>query len=161
MKVLLSFIVFLFAIGVSLANQPASKHSKSTTPYATVMQKTFVFNPRTKSWAAYLNGRKINGGVANGGKSGYRTPSGVFRVYGKQGPSYRSSRYPIHRNGTRGGAPMPYAMHFTVAGHAIHGSPQISNQNSSHGCIRVTTSAARWLNQNFITIGTKVVVYPY
>ena len=124
------------------------------------VQKVFVFDPKTKTWAAYENGRKIKSGVANGGKPGYKTPTGVFYVYNKAGANHVSSKYPVNSNGTRGGAPMPYAMHFTKAGHAIHGSPQISNQNSSHGCIRVKTDAARWL-QNFITPGTKIIVYPY
>lgn len=125
------------------------------------VEKVFVFSPHNKYWAAYINGKKIRDGVANGGKPGYRTPTGVFYVMSKKGVHYVSSRYPINANGTRGGAFMPYAMHFTKNGHAIHGSPEISNQNSSHGCIRVKTAAAKWLSESFITHGTKVVVYPY
>ncbi len=55
---------------------------------------------------------------------------------------------------------MPYCMFFT-GNYAIHGSPRISNRNGSHGCIRVTTTAARWLSQHFLRHGTRVVVLPY
>jgi len=135
------------------------KPSKNITQHK--VEKVFVFSPRTKYWAAYENGHKIRSGVANGGKPGYQTPAGTFRVIDKKGPTYLSTRYPINPDGTRGGAMMPYAMHFTRAGHAIHGSPEISNQNSSHGCIRVKSDAARWLNQSFMARGTKVIVYSY
>ena len=33
--------------------------------------------------------------------------------------------------------------------------------NVSHGCIRVLPSAAKWLNEQFITIGTQVIVLSY
>lgn len=126
--------------------------------YPTNGQKTFVFNPRDKEWAAYdAQGYRVSYGVANGGMNGYRTPAGTYYVYNKAGPNHVSSKYPA----PNGGAPMPYAMHFTKSGHAIHGSPYISNTNGSHGCIRVKTSAAAWLSKNFITNGTKVVVQSY
>lgn len=130
--------------------------------YHTGGKKTFVFSPRNKEWAAYsAHGVKVAGGIANGGKPGYHTPAGKFRIIRKSGPEYVSSKYPRRSNGINGGAPMPYAMHFTSVGHAIHGSPQISTYNGSHGCIRVKTDAAQWLSQYFITPGTRVVVKPY
>lgn len=139
-----------------LAGMPAKISSQGN--------KTFVFDPRRLKWGAYnANGQLIRSGRASGGK-GYcsdvkrrcRTPIGHFRVYSK-GPSHcRSSKYPLGR----GGAPMPHCMFFH-RGYAIHGSPNVPGYNASHGCIRVLPSAARWLHQNFISHGTRVIVRPY
>jgi len=124
----------------------------------------FVFSPRSLQWKAVNSkGKVVRTGRASGGR-GYcpdikrscRTPSGTYSVISKNGPGCRSSRYPVGK----GGAPMPYCMFFSRY-YAIHGSPDVPNRNASHGCIRVPTSDARWLNQNFIQIGTKVVVKPY
>lgn len=125
---------------------------------------TFVFSPRTLNFKAINdNGRVVRTGRASGGK-GYcrdigrscRTPSGSFRIISKGGAGCRSSRYPVGR----GGAPMPYCMFFSRY-YAIHGSPDVPNYNASHGCIRVRPSDARWLSNNFIRIGTKVIVRSY
>ncbi|HLB56492.1 MAG TPA: L,D-transpeptidase [Coxiellaceae bacterium] len=154
----------LLSFSISALAQSNQSYSKqySKNPSAQVKaEKVFIFDPRTKKWAAYQNGKKVGSGPANGGKPGYHTPRGTFHIYSKKGPNHVSSKYPVYSNGSRGGAKMPYAMHFTKAGHAIHGSPTISNQNSSHGCIRVKTSAAKWLNESFMTRNTKVIVYPY
>lgn len=127
-------------------------------------EKVFIFSPKHLRWAAYdRHGNLVNEGKANGGSHWCRdvgrpcrTPRGVFRVHTKGSSYCRSSKYPR----PRGGAPMPYCMYFK-GGYAIHGSPQIGNRNSSHGCIRVKTDKARWLSENFITKGTKVIVWSY
>ena len=124
----------------------------------------FVFNPRSLQWKAInANGKVVRTGHGSGGR-GYcpdirrscRTPTGTYSVISKSGPSCRSTRYPVGR----GGAPMPYCMFFSKY-YAIHGSPDVPHRNASHGCIRVVPSDARWLNQNFVHVGTKVVVKPY
>jgi lipoprotein-anchoring transpeptidase ErfK/SrfK len=127
-------------------------------------EKKFIFSPRLRMWAAYdAGGKRVAYGIANGGSHycgdlgrACRTPIGSFRVHSKGGPECVSSRFPL----PHGGAAMPYCMHFR-GGYAIHGSPQISNVNGSHGCVRVKTEAARWLSSNFMQHGTKVVVLPY
>lgn len=127
-------------------------------------EKVFVFSPRLKRWAIYApNGSRIAWGPANGGAGwcadvgrSCRSPVGHHRVYSKGSASCVSSKFPVGR----GGAPMPYCMFFR-GGYAIHGSPYISNRNGSHGCIRVTTAAARWLHQNFLSHGTRVIVLSY
>lgn len=124
----------------------------------------FVFSPRMRQWAAYdASGYRVKWGFANGGAEycndvgrRCRTPGGSYRIMSKGSSSCKSSKYPK----PRGGAPMPYCMFFRSA-YAIHGSPRISNNNGSHGCIRVTTSAAKWLSENFLRIGTPVKVLPY
>lgn len=126
--------------------------------------RTFIFSPRAKAWGAYSpSGRLVGYGRASGGANwcrdigrSCRTPRGTFRVMRKGSPSCRSSRYPL----PRGGARMPYCMFYSKY-YAIHGSYNVPNYNASHGCIRVTPKAARWLSNNFITIGTKVVVTSY
>jgi hypothetical protein len=127
-------------------------------------ERAFIFSPKLQRWAAYDEyGYKVAGGIANGGadfceelNEPCRTPVGKFRVTRKKGVECESSQFPVGE----GGAAMPYCMFFK-AGNAIHGSPQISTENSSHGCIRVLTGAAQWLNHNFLDIGTRVITLPY
>lgn len=133
-------------------------------PAAAFAEKVFVFDPSQHKWFAYENGQLIRSGVASGGSNYCRdirrrchTPVGTFRVRDKGGPGCKSTIYPLGR----GGAPMPYCMHFTSY-YAIHGSYEVvPGKNVSHGCIRIYPEAARWLSQNFINVGTKVIVKPY
>jgi lipoprotein-anchoring transpeptidase ErfK/SrfK len=150
------------AIADSNVSNSASTLSINYLNYAS--NKEFVFSPKSLRWKAInSNGKVIRTGRASGGR-GYcpdvkrscRTPTGSYRVIGKRGASCRSSRYPVGK----GGAPMPYCMFFSKY-YAIHGSSDVPNRNASHGCIRVLPSDARWLHQNFIDVGTKVVVKPY
>jgi len=127
-------------------------------------ERVFFFSPRFRAWAAYgSDGKRVGYGRANGGANWCadagrpcRTPLGKFRVQSKGSPACKSRSYPR----PRGGAPMPYCMFFLSA-YAIHGSPYISTNNSSHGCIRVQNKAARWLSNEFMRIGTRVVVLSY
>lgn len=161
----MKFVVAIVLVSFALLVADQAQAGSLPRYYPTHGQKTFVFSPKDREWAAYdAEGYRVSEGIANGGKPGHQTPAGTYTVYDRQGSDYKSSRYPTaaeNGNGVAGGAPMPYAMHFTKAGHAIHGSAYISNVNGSHGCIRVKTSAAYWLNKNFITPGTKVVVQSY
>lgn len=131
--------------------------------YQQFASKTFVYNPRSLKWTATHNGKVVRAGRASGGrhycpdvKRACRTPSGSYSVLSKGGPGCKSSRYPVGK----GGAPMPHCMFFSK-NYAIHGSPDVPNHNASHGCIRVKPSEARWLNRNFLDIGSKVVVKSY
>lgn len=128
------------------------------------VNNTFVFNPRSHSWKAInASGKVVRTGRASGGKNycpdihrTCRTPSGTYSVISKGGAGCKSSRYPVGK----GGAPMPYCMFFSRY-YAVHGSYDVPNYNASHGCVRVTPSDARWLSNNFMHVGTKVVVKPY
>ncbi len=124
--------------------------------------KLFIFDPGALRWFAYYNGSLVNSGPASGGRHycpdirrGCKTPVGSFRITSKGGPDCRSSKYPVGR----GNAPMPWCMFFH-RGYAIHGGP-VRPYNASHGCIRVLPPHARWLSQNFLSPGTKVIVRPY
>lgn len=128
-------------------------------------KKVFIFDPKATAWAAYdRDGNRVKTGRASGGKDfcedvgrPCRTVTGTFRVYREQGENCKSSKYPIETNG---GAKMPYCMHFS-GGYSIHGAYDVPNYNASHGCIRVLPSAAKWLNEDFIDVGTTVIVKPY
>ena len=128
-------------------------------------RKVFVFDPKATAWAAYdAKGNRVKTGSASGGKAfcedvgrPCRTVTGRFKVYSKKGAECKSSKYPLETNG---GAKMPYCMHFH-GGYSIHGAYEVPNYNASHGCIRVLPSAAKWLNENFVDVGTTVVVKSY
>lgn len=112
------------------------------------------------AWGAYEGGSLVNWGPISGGrnycpdvKRGCKTVTGSYTFYNKQGPGCISSKFPL----PRGGAPMPYCMHF-YKGFALHGSPTVPGYNASHGCVRLFTEDARWLNQDFINVGTTRVI---
>jgi len=127
--------------------------------------KEFIFDPKASVWAAYdANGVLVMTGSGSGGKDfcedvgkPCRTVTGSFHVYNKRGLECKSGEYPVE---TEGGAKMPYCMYF-YRGFTIHAAYEVPEYNSSHGCIRVLPSAAKWLNEQFITIGTHVTVLSY
>ena len=128
-------------------------------------EKIFIFDPKVAAWAAYDQyGNRVMTGSGSGGKDycedvhkPCRTVTGVFRVYNKRGANCLSGEYPVE---TEGGAKMPYCMYF-FQGYTIHAGYEVPNYNTSHGCIRVLPSAAKWLNEKFITRGTPVIVLSY
>lgn len=127
-------------------------------------EKMFVFDPNAGAWAAYdQSGARVKVGRASGGKDfcpdtggECRTASGTFRVQVKKGADCVSKTFPVGE----GGASMPHCMFFHK-GFAVHGSAFVPDQPSSHGCVRVLPSAAQWLHDDFMDVGTKVVVKPY
>jgi len=128
-------------------------------------RKVFIFDPKATAWGAYdAQGNLVKTGAASGGKSycedvgrPCKTVTGTYSVYSKKGEDCKSGKYPIE---TGGGARMPYCMHFHK-GYSIHAAYEVPNYNASHGCVRVLPSAAKWLNENFMNVGTTVVVKPY
>ncbi|KTC87207.1 L,D-transpeptidase [Legionella brunensis] len=129
-------------------------------------RKQFIFDPKAFAWAAYdPDGNRVMTGSASGGKDvcdennnqSCRTVTGTFRVYNKRGIDCRSGEYPVE---TTGGAKMPYCMYF-FQGYTIHAGYEVPYSNTSHGCVRVLPSAAKWLSEQFITLGTQVTVLPY
>lgn len=128
-------------------------------------QKEVIVDLNILAWAAYdADGNLIHWGPASGGKDycpdigqSCHTVTGIFKVFRKQPAQCVSSVFPIEYDG---GAPMPYCMHF-YEGFALHGSYEVPGYNASHGCVRMFINDARWLNEQFTTIGTKVIVLPY
>nr|WP_133130009.1 L,D-transpeptidase [Legionella yabuuchiae] len=92
-----------------------------------------------------------------------RTKTGIFRVFSMENEKCKSNVFPLGR----GGAKMPYCMYFHK-GLALHGSDDIPGYRASHGCIRMFTRDAKWLNHHFVEtskdsnsfLGTKVIVRP-
>ena len=129
-------------------------------------KKVVVVDPSEHVWGAYdENGDLIKAGLATAGGNycedigrGCRTSVGTFRVYSLGDASCKSRIYPL----PNGGGLMPYCMYFS-GGEALHGSPDgaVVEANISHGCVRMRIADAEWLRNNFVTIGTRVIVRPY
>lgn len=128
-------------------------------------ERQFIFDPKAYAWAAYdEEGNRVMTGAASGGKdfcedvgAPCQTVIGSFHIYSKKGADCLSGEFPVV---TEGGARMPYCMYF-FRGYTIHGAYEVPNANSSHGCVRVFPSAAKWLNEVFTTQKTKVIILPY
>lgn len=126
-------------------------------------RKTIIVNLSKYAWGAYSpGGSLVNWGPVSGGKgwcpdihSHCHTPIGHYAIYAKGGSGCKSKKFPVGK----GGAPMPYCMFFK-GGFALHGSPIVPGYHASHGCVRLFTEDARWLNQQFIDTGggTSVIV---
>ncbi|MCX6740700.1 MAG: L,D-transpeptidase [Candidatus Parcubacteria bacterium] len=128
--------------------------------------KFLIWDPSLLAYGAYdAEGNLIRWGAGVGGKDycpdvkrGCRTKTGEFRIISKQGPSYRSGRYPIGCSGKKC-ALMPYAMFF-ASGYAFH-TGKVPGAHASHGCVRLFAEDAKWLNQNFVEVGMRVIIKPY
>lgn len=165
-----SGVTLHYASPLDQQDNPSEQEVKGVTlfpkKWITNHRRVFVFDPKHGAWAAYDDhGDRIKIGKASGGKSfcndtnkPCRTPSGIYYVLSKGDANCRSSLFPLE---THGGAPMPYCMMFTQSGDAIHGASNVPAHNASHGCVRVTPIAAKWLSENFIKVGTKVIIWPY
>lgn len=113
------------------------------------------------AWGAYdADGKLVNWGPAAGGKDfcpdiqmQCRTVKGTFKIQRKGDAKCKSHTFPIDKPG----APMPYCMFFH-GGYAMHGSNEVPGYNASHGCVRMWVDDAKWLNQEFVGVGTKVSV---
>jgi len=129
-------------------------------------EKLVLVDPVIHAWGAYdANGQLVRGGIATAGadycydeKRPCRTDAGTFRIYYERGEDCVSKIYPIHK----GGALMPYCMFFHE-GQSLHGSPDnmLVETNISHGCVHIRIPDAEWLHDQFVKIGTKVIIMPY
>ena len=129
--------------------------------YNTGGQKLILVNLTLQAFGAYgEDGRLVHWGPVSGGQDyckelhgPCKTVTGTFRIIDKGGENCTSSMFPLDTNG---GAPMPYCMHF-YQGFALHAST-LPGYNASHGCVRLFYDDAKWLNESFAKIGTKVIV---
>ena len=135
-------------------------------------EKQIIVDQDKLAWGAYdAQGQLVKWGpIASGGDKcsdnsspTCRTMTGIFRIFSKEGDRCKSNVFPIGK----GGAKMPYCMYFHK-GLALHGSADIPGYRASHGCVRMFTRDAKWLNEEWVsstsaktqTIGTKVVIRP-
>ena len=136
-----------------------------------VQEKQIVVDQDKLAWGAYdQQGNLLRWGpIASGStkcsdsSNSCLTLTGMFRVYNMEHEKCDSDVFPIGK----GGAKMPYCMFFHK-GFALHGSDDIPGYRASHGCVRMFTEDAKWLNHEFVDIaneknnqkGTLVIVKP-
>lgn len=84
------------------------------------------------------------------GKTGHRTPTGIFSVIQK-------NRW--HRSNIYSGAPMPYMQRITWSGIALH-EGMLPGYPASHGCIRMPRSFAAQM-WGMTRLGVRVIVAPH
>lgn len=135
-------------------------------------EKLIIVDQDKLAWGAYdVDGKLVKWGPISSGSDKCsdnssktcRTMTGIFRVFSKENERCRSNVFPIGR----GGAKMPYCMYFHK-GFALHGAQDVPGYRASHGCVRMFTGDAMWLNHHFVELssernnymGTKVVVRP-
>lgn len=166
------FMVSLMTISSSAmaALWPSAKNDSPTLAKAIAKivdhetEKRFVFDPALNKWFAYdEEGDLIASGPAAGGADycpdvgkKCRTVVGEFKAISRKGANCKSSIFPVGK----GGAPMPYCTFFQ-GGYAVHGSYQPLTSNVSHGCVRVDPDDAKWLYENFLYLGTRIIILPY
>jgi len=132
--------------------------------------KHIVVDLKQLAWAAYDQGKLIDWGPANGGmkrckETGLmkcKTHTGLHFVLRLDGPGKKSDLYPPEcEDKKKCGHPMPYYMPFHRDGTGLHGNKWLTGRNSSHGCVRLLKEDARWLNKEFVEVGTPVMVLDY
>lgn len=133
--------------------------------------RQIIVDQEKLAWAAYdEHGQLVKWGPISSGQdkcsdssNSCRTLTGIFRVFSKENKHCISNAFPAGK----GGARMPYCMFFHK-GYALHGSEDIPGYRASHGCVRMFTQDAKWLNENFVQSsdkdnnfsGTIVIVRP-
>ncbi|ASQ46694.1 L,D-transpeptidase [Legionella clemsonensis] len=135
-------------------------------------EKQVIVDQDKLAWAAYdADGRLVKWGPISSGSDKCsdnsshtcRTITGIFHFFSKENEKCRSGVFPLGR----GGAKMPYCMYFHK-GFALHGAQDIPGYRASHGCVRMFTEDAKWMNHDFVELsnernhfmGTKVIVRP-
>lgn len=121
-------------------------------------KKLIIVDQSRLAWASYdSNGKLVRWGPTSTGRDycedihgQCRTITGMFNIFVKKGPKCRSNIFPVGK----GGSDMPYCMFF-YKGYALHGSDEVYGRRASHGCVRLFTRDAKWLNENFVDVNTK------
>ncbi len=133
-------------------------------------EKTIYVSQQNLAWGAYdEEGELLWWGPISPGLprcqmfGGCSTPSGAYRIIRKQDIDCVSTAFPRRADGNNGGAEMPFCMHF-FRGYALHGSEAVPGYPASHGCVRLFTEDARWLNEEFVDLpgggmkGTRIII---
>lgn len=149
------------AVPVNLSEMDLFAVSPFALKVDTDNEKIIIVDQDRLAWAAYdNNGELVKWGPVSTGQDfcadeqrECRSITGIFRIFEKKDKHCFSNAFPIER----GGSPMPYCMYF-YKGFALHGSNEVLGRRASHGCIRLFVDDARWLNESFVDVGTKVVI---
>ena len=94
-----------------------------------------VVSLATQRAVLYRNGLPIAITTVSTGRSGHRTPTGIFTVL---------ERDAVHYSSLYNSAPMPHMQRLTWGGVALHGG-DLPGYPASHGCIRLPRAFARLL----------------
>ncbi|MCW5774479.1 MAG: L,D-transpeptidase, partial [Rhodospirillaceae bacterium] len=99
---------------------------------------TIEVDKRTQRMTVYVDGEKRYVFRVSTGKAGHVTPNGRFRAL---------SMKEMHHSRKYDNAPMPHAIFFTRAGHAIHATNAVGRLGhaASHGCVRLSPRDAKTL----------------
>jgi len=95
----------------------------------------------------YKGGKIVASSRVSSGKSGHRTPSGIFSIIQK---------HKVHHSNLYGGASMPYMQRITWSGVALHAG-NVSRPFASHGCVRLPYGFAKTLFKR-TSMGAHVIV---
>lgn len=130
---------------------------KAVTPAA--FDKLLVANVTTKKLWAYQNGRLINSWLTSDGAPDTPTPLGEFHVYAKYSVQDMYGYGPGHKYYFQ---PHVRWISYFYQGSAVHGvywhpMSWFGAINSSHGCIGLPESSAKWI-YDWDEIGTTVIV---
>lgn len=159
------------AVPKNLANMTLFDISPFTLKKEKTGGKEIIVDQEKLAWGAYdAEGNLVFWGPISSGRdkcsdsnNSCRTQTGSYRFFSKESDKCRSGVFPIGK----GGAKMPYCMYFHK-GFAMHGADDMPGVRASHGCVRMFTQDAKWLNEHFVELssarnnflGTKVVVLP-
>jgi hypothetical protein len=117
--------------------------------------KHIVVNLSEQKAYAYENKEIVFQGKISSGKKGNETPNGRFKILEKK-RKHKSNLYPVKKDGSRGGAKMPYMMRLTNTGYAMHlgYTPKYA---ASHGCVRLKNKFAQKMYR-WAAVGTPVEI---
>jgi len=140
------------AITLSLAAAPAEAKKRTAKKSRTVAVKpkgplTIVVSLGRQHVTVYDGTNAISSAPISSGRSGRRTPTGLFSILQKHRRHY-SNLY--------GSAPMPNMLRITWSGVAMHAG-NLPGYAASHGCIRLPYGFSKRLYR-ISKIGTRVVV---
>lgn len=154
----------VIAVPEGLANLTLMDISPFPLKISSPNRTTVVVDQGKLAWGAYdSSGSLVKWGPMSGGqkfcsdiKEECHTPAGQFIAFRKEGEDCKSTQFPVEKDG--GGAPMPFCVFFN-GGIAFHGSDTVPGYNASHGCVRMYTEDAQWLNNEFVELGkTRVLI---
>jgi hypothetical protein len=106
-----------------------------------------IVNLSTQRALLFRNGVPIGASTVSTGKTGHRTPTGVFTILQKQ---------VVHHSSKYDNAPMPYMQRLTWGGVALHAG-HLPGFPASHGCIRLPVGFAKLLYEA-TKLGMTVVI---
>jgi len=118
-------------------------------------QKNILIDLKKQKLYAKENNKTILVSKITSGRVGHETPTGIFKILNKE-RMHISNLYPKYKDGSRGGAKMPYSLRISKGGVFIHAGEIVEYPNS-HGCIRLPYGKAMQLFK-WTTIGTKVKI---